>query len=733
MTAPGKSSAQRPSSLALAVQSVLICLPLVLLSPTLATFFQSNLFPLPPQQMARQGWWVGVLVGMVGAAALRWRAQGIAFLGYACIFGAALSRAGISNHPDLVPSDGMVNHAVMEMVGLAWVALLLLVSRRDASLPAVCRMLVGAYAVAHLGIALAQLLAVQVVGVEYMRRSILFPHPIFVRDGDVVHTAALRISGLFRNPNSLGAAVMLAWPAAFVWHRGSKKRYLLMALLLPVAAGLITASTYSRAAYAGVALQALVLVVVGVMAGWKTRGRLLLLGAALLLVGFGLGMARPQASDRLLSVAHTSEASIDNRLRVYGDAVKILMERPLEGHGVGAFDGIYNRYWKPAELTYSYGDVHSSVLNGFMETGLLGALLFALAIFGLRPWRLLWGGGGDGGGEGRLPVWIGLGLVGGAVPLTTDNFSVLPGVFVPLMAILAAAAFVAARGEEVAEEERRGGRGAWQRFAPLMPAVLAVVWFGLEARKPMTAEERIRGSLQASVAPLIGQEKVGWFVRDEVRAITNGHNEDQPFDDSGFRRLKVAYCMQQAWAQGLMKQDDVVALGDDGRTTRTMAQALTDMLGGADDAATAAMAMGALEQRLGADEVAACYANFVKRQGKQAHDRGSITPRMALALMEALLAEEREGMISVSGQALRDQKLRGPLRRSDEEDWTIGYRLDASPGAAGQGSVRAFGDERTRWGAALLRKGKSLASGSDNFTTAFFVRCDRALKVKCYR
>jgi O-antigen ligase/glycosyltransferase involved in cell wall biosynthesis len=182
-----------------------------------------------------------------------------------------------------------------------------------------------------------------------------FPIPmidaVVLADG----TKVWRASGLFEDPNFLGAFLGLA-VVAFAGAAAHARAWAKAALWL-AAAGMCAgalALTLSRGSWVGTLVG---LVVVALTAPGARRTPILAAGAALLVAAALL--APTAVRERAISSASvTTDASAATRLQLYGSAASMARDHWLFGVGLGAFDKAYPRYGggrivKPHEVPVS--------------------------------------------------------------------------------------------------------------------------------------------------------------------------------------------------------------------------------------------------------------------------------------------------------------------------------------------------------------------------------------------
>jgi hypothetical protein len=213
------------------------------------------------------------------------------------------------------------------------------------------------------------------------------PNLMAVRDSGRLHLGTYRFTGLLYNPNVCAMIIVTGWPAilaaALRRHRRPVPFALLMAASLVCLMGILL--TYSRAAYLALCVQGCLLLIIyrktigkwasAIFAQRVNRARrsawLLLLAAAVFCL-----FALPSVSSRVRGIVDFNDRSYINRAHVFTEGISLIIERPLAGWGPGVFNTLYNRFYKLPDERYSYFDVHSTILNTFLEIGTAGVLIW---------------------------------------------------------------------------------------------------------------------------------------------------------------------------------------------------------------------------------------------------------------------------------------------------------------------------------------------------------------------
>lgn len=118
-------------------------------------------------------------------------------------------------------------------------------------------------------------------------------------------------------------------------------------------------------------------------------GALVALGA---IVWLAAPVMRHRIADSVLQLGSmTSSGDIGSRATLYGDTLRMALDRPVFGWGKGAYGAVFHHYnsqysWQGMHCMV-FVDAHSDWLQCFAEIGVVGALLTALSAL-LPLWRL---------------------------------------------------------------------------------------------------------------------------------------------------------------------------------------------------------------------------------------------------------------------------------------------------------------------------------------------------------
>ena len=221
-------------------------------------------------------------------------------------------------------------------------------------------------------------------------------------------------SGFFNGPNVLGIFLALSLP--FLLVHPFVRRRLVATLTCVAAVAFVSALSAGRTG-----LLAL-LVAVTVLALGARRPRLLILGIGVCAVSIAVALAwspriptlgspitGPNQVDQLLGGSRPGNQSrlsalVGARDEGWAEAIRLLDERPLGGHGFGTGSTLFDRYGSHERFTYFVGafaegvNPHNSYLQMLLELGfLLSLIFFAPLLFAAAvAWRLVASGRADG-------------------------------------------------------------------------------------------------------------------------------------------------------------------------------------------------------------------------------------------------------------------------------------------------------------------------------------------------
>ena len=178
-----------------------------------------------------------------------------------------------------------------------------------------------------------------------------------------------RVAGFFDNPNTFGEVLLLLIPVAVAYLLCTRSWAGRLLGLLSVGTGCMAmAMTYSRASWVGLALAAVVFVVL-----WNSK--LIPLGIVVALLG--LSLLPDTVFHRILTIFNTSDTSTNSRFPLYRAAAAFLKQRPVLGAGLGS-DAVRQAI---SDLNLFHGKdhfvhCHNICLQVWCETGLVGLISF---------------------------------------------------------------------------------------------------------------------------------------------------------------------------------------------------------------------------------------------------------------------------------------------------------------------------------------------------------------------
>lgn len=178
-----------------------------------------------------------------------------------------------------------------------------------------------------------------------------------------------RVTGSYSNPLDLATFLVVVIPVLFVWGRWylhKPKRVFGYFLLVLLFACLLDTEAMGAWLGAGIATLAVLLSLRNVSA--RNYGWLLVAAAGL------LGCLTLWKSGRFLETFSWQEIGKRDRIWMWQDALGMIRDRPLVGHGLNTFMANYLDYWVGGERQPRYA--HNCYLQLWAETGLLGLSAF---------------------------------------------------------------------------------------------------------------------------------------------------------------------------------------------------------------------------------------------------------------------------------------------------------------------------------------------------------------------
>jgi len=246
-------------------------------------------------------------------------------------------------------------------------------------------------------VAVAQYLSQQSIGLLFLDELALDPSAPGISIVWAPGSLALRSYGLTDHPNILGGCLalgLLFLIPAYLEVRPARRTPLLGVILIGLIALLFS---FSRAAWLALAAGGLILAVWLLAQDRDGFRPLFALGMTSVLVllpfslaaapylgsRFGIGTEVRITDPDFRSPEHRS---LDERSQLAEAANRMFVENPITGVGLGAFSVALQE--RLADFEYDYQPVHFVLLLAAVETGLLGALFYFLAV--ALPWVALW-------------------------------------------------------------------------------------------------------------------------------------------------------------------------------------------------------------------------------------------------------------------------------------------------------------------------------------------------------
>lgn len=310
-----------------------------------------------------------------------------------------------------------------------------------------------------------------------------------IMDSTGVYKDARRLELWGHTSNTLGAVLLVAWPALvrFLYRQFTSKIQFATTLAAIAITVYLVLVTCSRAAYIGLLIQTICLFASAFTAATRqVRKICLTAGIAVTVSIIGTLFLQEHVSRRITSLASPHEASVQHRMVVFSTAAKLLAERPLTGWGPGVFRFQYSTFYKIPGIDYNFPDVHSSILCSLLNIGVAGCAFFILAIWG-SSWKRLFE---------HMPIWIWVSLGGVLVPLLSDNPTTFNhAVTVPLLCLAAVIATCAKTYES--------GR-TWISWNNLLSACIWIAWLGCLMFPPLAPAQRLDKELKRLASRLSG-------------------------------------------------------------------------------------------------------------------------------------------------------------------------------------------------------------------------------------
>jgi O-antigen ligase/tetratricopeptide (TPR) repeat protein len=300
------------------------------------------------------------------------------------------------------------------------------------------------------------------------------------------------------NPNFLGAFEVAVLPlAAYFAHRSARdRRWLLTAVFLGtgVLCAIALALSLTRASWLAGIPATLVLLVGWWRAGARRSARVLvvmILGAALMLGGLGIGWERGQALVDALR-ARAAVLTVDNqRQKLWSTSLAVFLEAPVLGVGPDTFHFGYDRKRTAEDFVTAWNTTffkaHNDVIQVMATQGLVGLAALAVVVTGLvraayRAWR-------RGSPEDRaLLVALVASAVGFCLQLLLSFVVAGAGtLFVTVVALISTGAGGAAAGAPARPAARDG---AWLGRGIIAAALLFLAICGVNSNRAEPLEPR---------------------------------------------------------------------------------------------------------------------------------------------------------------------------------------------------------------------------------------------------
>ncbi len=220
-----------------------------------------------------------------------------------------------------------------------------------------------------------------------------------------------RAAGPISDPNDFAFYLLPALPLALALRRPGRR-----VGAWDVVAGIVVlalAATVSR----GAALGLVVMLVVALVARQVRWADLAGLGGLVLLAGSAAAFwQRDLVLQSLVQKTAIAGQNVSERFYLWDAAARMLLERPVLGHGPGSFSAEHGSYATglPVDTRNELDVAHNTYLEVAAEVGLVGLLLFValLVVAFVGAWHA-WGRGG--GTTSRLGAAVASGLLGTSV------------------------------------------------------------------------------------------------------------------------------------------------------------------------------------------------------------------------------------------------------------------------------------------------------------------------------
>jgi hypothetical protein len=141
--------------------------------------------------------------------------------------------------------------------------------------------------------------------------------------------------------------------------------------------------SYSRAAYLGLFMQLLYVLVLRKQFNWiKSLGLAMMVALCIFCIMFD-----SRISHRTAEIAAFDDSAIANRLQVFSTAVDLFFEEPFAGPGAGVFGTLYNRCYKRPDFRHPMTGAHSTIVSLLLIVGACGIFFIVVLVTAGQPRR----------------------------------------------------------------------------------------------------------------------------------------------------------------------------------------------------------------------------------------------------------------------------------------------------------------------------------------------------------
>ena len=113
---------------------------------------------------------------------------------------------------------------------------------------------------------------------------------------------------------------------------------------------------------------------------WHKSWLLSLLGFLIVVMVYGLWIGLGPVLQRFESVADPKFMTMESRVAIWSDVLRMVRDFPLVGSGLGTFETVYRQY-QTTQVNYLVDHAHNDYLEFATDTGILGAVLLFVPIF----------------------------------------------------------------------------------------------------------------------------------------------------------------------------------------------------------------------------------------------------------------------------------------------------------------------------------------------------------------